>query len=203
MTRPSERSSGRGWSFLRFQTEGKRQTFLDAMLGSASEPSWDTGILTHPEIIEDQSDIAIELAHFVGDTSDSFGFDQTDGETANSRDIFRAVAGSDSASVFIIVPIQDMVTAIFNDPMTPVDGEDTLGICLFGGSARDAIDDLHGAFATLFDGAVPFNDEGLPNMREVEIVIELQGGPDFSDFDASMVWGGIVDELGLEAILEE
>lgn len=173
------------------------------MLGSASEPSWDTGILTHPEIIEDQSDIAVELAHFLGDTSDAFGFDQTDGETAKSRDIFRAVAGSDSTSVFIIVPIQDMVTAIFNDPMTPVDGEEALGIGLFGGSAGDAIGDLEGAFATFFDDAVAFNGEGLSHMREVEIVIELRGGPDFSDFDASMVRGGIVDELGLEAILEE
>lgn len=48
-----------------------------------------------------------------------------------------------------------------------------------------------------------FNGEGLSDMREVEIVIELRGGPDFSDFDAAMVRGGIVDELGFEAILEE
>lgn len=142
MTRPPWRCSGKIWAFLRYQTGGERQTFLGAMLGSASEASWDTGILTHAEIIEDQSDIAIELAHFLGDTSDAFGFDQTDGEAAESRDIFRAVAGSDSTSVFIIVPIQDMVTAIFNDPMSSVNGEETLGIGLFGGSACDAVDDL-------------------------------------------------------------
>lgn len=95
------------------------------------------------------------------------------------------------------------MAAVFNGPMPPVDGEETLGIGLFWGSTREAINKLHGVFATLFHDAVAFDGEGLCDMREVEIGVEFRSGPDFSDFDASVLWRGMFDEVGLSTILEE
>jgi len=41
------------------------------------------------------------LSHFLRDTANALGFDDPDGKAAESGDIFRAVAGAYSASVFI------------------------------------------------------------------------------------------------------
>jgi hypothetical protein len=53
----------------------------------------------------------------------------------------------------------------------------------------------------LFDGFA-FDDEGLSDVREVEVGVEFGGCPDAPCFDAAVVWRGELNEVGLLAILE-
>jgi hypothetical protein len=113
-------------------------------------------IFCHSEIVEYQSGIAIELTHFLGNASYTFGFYDADGESSESSDVFRAVTGADSAAIFVIIPINDVVATIFDTPMAPVCIEKLLGVGLLRGSARDAVRDFTGFFTALFFYAVPF-----------------------------------------------
>jgi hypothetical protein len=53
----------------------------------------------------------------------------------------------------------------------------------------------------LIDG-LAFDDEGLSDMREVEVAVEFGGCPDAAGFDAAVVGRGEFDEVGLLASLE-
>ena len=100
------------------------------------------GVSCHAQIIEDQACVAIELAHFLGDAFDSLGLDDADGEAAQASDILGAVAGADATTVLVVVPIQDVVAAVFDGPVATVDLEQALGIGLSGHSTGDAVGDL-------------------------------------------------------------
>src|SRR5208337_789022 len=54
-------------------------------------------VFRHPEVVEEQPWVPVELADFLGDVADASGLDQADGETAQTGDVFRAVAGADAA----------------------------------------------------------------------------------------------------------
>ena len=97
------------------------------------------GVSCHAQIIEDQACVAIELAHFLGDAFHTFGLDDADGEAAQASDILGAVAGADAAAVLVIVPIEDVVAAIFDGPVATVDLEQALGIGMLGRAASDAV----------------------------------------------------------------
>jgi hypothetical protein len=42
---------------------------------------------------------------------------------------------------------------------------------------------------------VTFDDEGLPDVRKVEVVFELCGRPDFAGFNAAMIRRGVINEI--------
>ena len=113
------------------------------------------------------------------------------------------MAGAYAATVFVVVPIEDVVAAIFDRPMPPIHLKDTLGIGLFGGSAGDAVGDFMGVFPGLFVDRFPFDDEGLSDVGEVEVAVERGGGPDRSGFDPPMLGRGVLDELRFVSVLEE
>ncbi len=60
-----------------------------------------------------------------------------------------------------------------------------------------------GALAGLLIDGFAFNDEGLSDVREVEVGVEFGGGPDLAGFDAAVVGWSVLDEVRLLAILEE
>ena len=159
-------------------------------------------VFRHPQIIEDQADIACEFSHFLCNAAHVFGFDDPDGEAAEAGDVFRAVAGAYAAAVFIEIPVQDVVAAILDGPVAAIHGKELLGVCLFRGSARDAVCDVVGGFSALFFYRLPFDYEGLGYVGEVEVVVELGSGPDFAGFDPPMIRGIISNEIGFLAILE-
>jgi len=64
------------------------------------------------------------LAHFLGDVGYALGLDHADGEAAQAGDVFGAVTGADAAAVLVIVPIEDVVAAIFDAPMPSVSLKD-------------------------------------------------------------------------------
>lgn len=69
--------------------------------------------------------------------------------------------------------------------------------------AGDAIGGLTRAFAGLFVYALTFDDECLPNVREVQVVAELVGGPDFTGFNPSMIGRRTIDIIWLLSVLKE
>jgi len=113
-----------------------------------------------------------------------------------------AVAGAYSATVFIEIPIQDVVATVFDGPVAAVDGKELLGVCLVGLSAGDAVGYVSGLFSGFFLYRVSLDDKGLPDVREVEVGVEFGGGPDFSGFDPAMIRRVIGDEMRFLAILE-
>ena len=159
-------------------------------------------VFRHPQVIEDQADVACEFTHFLCNAAHAFGFDGSDGEAAESRDVFRAVAGAYPAAVFIEIPVQDVVTAILDAPVPAIDGKELLGVCFVRLSAGDAVGDVVGVFPALFFYRFPLDHEGLSHVGEVEVGVEFGGGPNFSGFDPAMIRGIISNEIRFLAILE-
>jgi hypothetical protein len=56
--------------------------------------------------------------------------------------------------------------------VTSVDAKKTLGTGLLRGWAGDTVPDFNGLFADLFFYEVPFDDECLSDMVEIEILVE-------------------------------
>lgn len=142
------------------------------------------------------------MAHFLCDAAYAFGFNNSNGESAESCDVFRTVASAYAASIFIIVPIKDVVAAVFDTPMAAVGGENALWVGLLRGSAGDAIGEFTGAFAGFFVCAVAFNDKSLSNVGEVEVAVELVCAPDLADFDPPVIRGCAIDVIGFPTVFE-
>src|SRR2546429_3721032 len=81
-----------------------------------------------------QTHVPRQSSHFLCHAPAAFGFEHADGETAKPRDVFRAVTGADATAVFIIVPVDDVVTTVLNRPVTAVDFENLMRAGLLGGS---------------------------------------------------------------------
>jgi hypothetical protein len=91
-----------------------------------------TRVFGHSQIIEDQADITCELPHFLSDAENALGFDDSNGKASEPGDVLRTIAAAYTASIFIIVPIKDVVAAIFNAPMASIGGENASCVGLLG-----------------------------------------------------------------------
>ena len=80
----------------------------------------------------------------------AFGFNDANGETPESGDVFLAVASAYAAAILIVVPIDNIAAAVLDAPVTAVDVKKTLGMSLLRGSAGDTVRDFNGLFAGLF-----------------------------------------------------
>ena len=87
----------------------------------------------------DQPHAALELPDFLCHIVHAFGFHQDDGKPSEPRDVFRPVFGADTTPGFIPVPVEDVVTTIFDIPMALIGLKDLLGMRLGRGAACDAI----------------------------------------------------------------
>ena len=90
------------------------------------EASGGARVFCHSQVIEDQANIACELSHFLCNATHALGFDDSDGKTSEARDVFRAIAGAYATAVFIEIPVQDVVAAVFNAPVAAVNGKELL-----------------------------------------------------------------------------
>lgn len=136
------------------------------------------------------------------DTADPFRFDDANGKAAQARDIFRAMACAYPAAVFVIVPIDNVVTAVFDAPVTTIGGKHAFRVGLFRSSAGNAIGDFTGVFTGFFICKLTLDDKSLSDVRKVQIVVEFGGGPDFTDFDAAVIGWVAVDKIGLLSIFK-
>jgi len=102
-------------------------------------------------------------------------------------DIFRAITLAYPTAVFIIVPINNVMAAVFDAPMSTVDSKNTLSIGLLRGSTGDAVGDFTGVFAAFLISGFPLDDKSLSDVRKVQIAVKFCCGPDFTDFDSTVV----------------
>ena len=65
----------------------------------------------------------------MSDAASAFGFDDADGETPESSDIFRTITGTNAATVLVIVPVEDVVATV-DTPMAAIGDENALGVGL-------------------------------------------------------------------------
>ena len=136
------------------------------------------------------------------DVTDAFGFDYANGESPQSGDIFWAVTGSYAAAVLIIVPIDNVMTTVFDDPVAAVGGKHVLRVGLLGSSAGDAIGDFAGVFTAFFICGLPLDEKSLSEVRKVQIAVEFGCGPDFSDFDTAVIRRVAMDKIGVLSVFK-
>lgn len=96
------------------------------------------------------------------------------------------MAGSYSTSVFIVIPVEDVVAAVFNTPVATIDSQNLVGIGLIWRLTGDAINDFTRDFPDFFLDSLTFDHEDLSKAGEIEIIIEFRRGPDLSDLDSAM-----------------
>jgi len=143
-----------------------------------------------------------ELSHFLRDVAHSFEFDDANGKAAQSGNVFRAMASAYPAAVFVIVPIDNVMAAVFDAPMAAVGGKNALSVGLFRGSAGDAVGDFTGVFTAFFICRLPLDDKSLSDVREVQIAVEFGCGPDFADFDPAVVRRVVIDKIGVPPVFK-
>lgn len=96
------------------------------------------------------------------------------------------MAGSYSTSVFVVIPVDDVVAAVFNTPVAAIDSQNLVGIGLVWRLTGDAINDFTRDFPGFFLDSLPFDHEDLAKAGEIEIIIEFRRCPDLSDLDSAM-----------------
>ena len=79
------------------------------------------------------------MSHFLGYAAHSFGFYDPNGESAQAGDIFWSMAGTYSATIFIVDTVEDIVATVLYAPMRAVGSQKALRIGLLWGLVSDAI----------------------------------------------------------------
>jgi hypothetical protein len=112
------------------------------------------------------------------------------------------MASAYPAAVFIEVPIDNVMAAVFDAPVTAVGGKNALRIGLIRGSAGDAVGDVTGVFTAFFICEFPLDDKSLSDVGKVQIAVEFSSGPDFADFDPAVVRGIAKDKIRILAVFK-
>ena len=102
----------------------------------------------------------------------------------------------------MIVPIDNVMTAVFDAPVAAVGGKHAFRVSLFRGPAGNAICDFTGVFTGFFIGGLALDDKSLSDVRKVQIAVEFGCGPDFADFDAAVIRWVAVDKIGVLAVFK-
>ena len=145
--------------------------------------------------MENQPRVLNQFAYFLRDANSTFGFDEADGETAQSGDVLRAMSCPDAAAVFMVIPINHVVTTVFDAPVLAVRLKDYFGIRFFRLTTGYSVNNFVSTFTRFLFNAFSFNHEGLADMGEIQVLVERRGCPDFAGFDASVVGWGMVDQI--------
>jgi hypothetical protein len=131
----------------------------------------------------------------LGNAAHPFGFDDANGETAQSGNVFRAMASAYSAAVFVIVPIDNVMATVFDAPVATVGGKNASSVGLLRDSAGDAVGNFTGVFTAFFICGLPLDDKSLSDVGKVQIAVEFGCGPNFADFDPAVVRGAAIDKI--------
>lgn len=88
----------------------------------------------HPRTIQDQARIAGELAHFFSGAGFvvGMGFQYAGGAATELGDMLRTMVGANAAAAFIVIPVDTVVTGVFDDPAASTDRQDLSGLARFG-----------------------------------------------------------------------
>jgi len=106
------------------------------------------------------------------------------------------------AAVFVVVPIDNVMTAVFDAPVATVGGKHPLRVGLCRSSAGNAIGDVTGVFTSFFISRLALDDKSLSDVRKVQIVVEFGCSPDFADFDSAVIRRVALDKIGVLAVIK-
>ena len=106
------------------------------------------------------------------------------------------------AAVFVIIPIDNVMAAVFDAPVATVGGKHALRVGLLRSSAGNAIGDFTGVFAGFFICGLPLDKKSLSDVRKVQIAVEFGCGPDLSDFDPAMIRWITMDKIGILSVMK-
>ena len=112
------------------------------------------------------------------------------------------MTGSYPAAVFVIVPIDNVMAAVFDAPVTTVGGKHALRVGLLSSSACNTIGDFTGVFTGFFISRLTLDDKSLSDVGKIQIVVEFGCRPDFSDFDSAVIRRVAKDKIGLLSVLK-
>ena len=143
-----------------------------------------------------------KLSHSLRDTAYTFGLNDGNGKAPQARNILRAMALAYPVSVFVIVPIDNVMTAVFDAPVATVCGKHALRVGLLRSSAGNAIGDFTGVFTGFFICGLPLDEKSLSDVRKVQIAVEFGCGPDFADFDPAVIRRVTMDKIGVLPIFK-
>ena len=129
-------------------------------------------------------------------------FEDTDCEATQAGDVFRAEAGTDAATILVVVPVDDVMNA-FDAPMPAVDAQYALRRGLLRRATRDPQSDLMGARAGFFVDRFAFDPKGLTDVGEVKVSVERRAAPNAPRHDTAMIGGRDLDEIRGTASLEQ
>lgn len=113
------------------------------------------------------------------------------------------MSGGYPASIFIIVPVDDVMAAVFDAPMAAVGFKDAFGVGLVRGSAGDAVDNITGVFTGFFVCGFALNHKSLSGIGKGKIAVERGRRPNFALFDTSVVGRITKDKIRLPGIFKE
>ena len=105
-------------------------------------------------------------------------------------------------AVFVIIPIDNVMTTVFDAPMVAVGFKYALGIGFLGRAAGDAIGDFTGIFTAFFICGLPLDEKSLSDVRKVQIAVEFGCGPDFADFDAAVIRWVAMEKIGVPPVFK-
>ena len=97
------------------------------------------------------------------------------------------MASANTASVLVVVPIDYVMTTVFDAPVAAIGLKDFLGICLLWGLTGDAVSDFTREFSGFLIGGLALDDKSLLDVRKIQVVVEFRCCPDFTVFDAAVV----------------
>ena len=95
------------------------------------------------------------------------------------------------------------MAAVFDTPVATVGSQQPLRVGLFRGATGNAIGDFTGVFTGFFLCGLTLDDKGLFEVREVQIVVEFGGGPDFADFDSAVIRCVGQDKIGALSVVKK
>ena len=86
---------------------------------------------------------------------------------------------------------------------TAIHFENVLRACLFWGTTGYPQNDFEGRFSVFLINGLPLNQEHLPDMREIEVVIQRCTALDATDFNSTMIRRRDLDKIRFLSIREK
>jgi hypothetical protein len=89
-------------------------------------------------------------------------------------------------AIFIEGDIADIMASVFDAPVSPVDFQELFRRRFVRFQAGNQINGFTSFLAGFEDFRMAFDAGDLPTEREIDVIIQIGGGPDFSYFQSAM-----------------
>ena len=95
------------------------------------------GISPHAQV-KDQLSASVKLPNLLRHIVDPLRLHDSNGKASQASNVFRAMSSSHATTVLIMIPVNDVMAAVFDAPVTTVSGENALRVGLLLGTTGNA-----------------------------------------------------------------